>query len=252
MTGMAIRLRSQLGAFALNAEFRAPATGVTGLFGASGGGKTTVLRCVAGLHRAKDGLVDMNGHIWQDEAAGVFVPPHMRGVGYVSQDTDLFPHLSVAGNLAYAYKRVPAGGRTFVWDDVVQWLAIEPLLERAVANPSGGERQRVAIARALLASPDLLLMDEPVSALDEPTRREMLAYLERVLGRLELPVMYVSHSLGEVARLSDHLIWMTGGSVRDVGPVSQVLGQLDFARWWGEESGVVIEVRCTTTMRSFS
>lgn len=239
MNGIAVRLQSRLGDFTLDAAFEAPGTGVTGLFGASGSGKTTVLRCIAGLHRAGAGSVELNGIVWQNEATGLFVPPHRRGVGYVSQDADLFPQLSVRNNLRYAKRRVPEGALAFSWDDVVRLLAIEPLLDRRITNLSGGERQRVAIARALLASPRLLLMDEPVSALDEPARHELLRYLEQVLHRLELPVIYVSHSLSEVARFSDHLVWLAEGGVGALGPVSQVLGRLDFARWWGEESRVL-------------
>ncbi len=241
MTGIAVRLRTRVGAFDLDAAFETPGIGVTGLFGASGSGKTTLLRCIAGLRRAAAGAIELNGTVWQDEATGLFVPPHRRGVGYVSQEADLFPHLSVRNNLRYASRRVPGERHHFSWDEVVQWLAVGPLLDRTIANLSGGERQRVAIARALLASPHLLLMDEPVSALDEPARREVLSYLEQLLRRLALPVVYVSHSLGEVARLADHLVWLTQGRVGAAGPVSQVLGRLDFARWWGQESGVVLE-----------
>jgi len=241
MTGIAVNLRARLGEFALDVKIEAPATGVTGLFGASGSGKTTVLRCLAGLHRTAAGVVRLNGDTWQDESTGLFVPPHRRGVGYISQDADLFPHLSVRKNLLYGQRRAPAEDPIVEWDDVVQWLALTQLLERDVANLSGGERQRVALARALLASPRLLLMDEPVSALDEPARREVLGHLEHVLERLSLPIIYVSHSLTEVARLSDYVVWLTEGRVGDAGPVSQVLGRLDFARWWGEETGVVLE-----------
>jgi molybdate transport system ATP-binding protein len=149
-------------------------------------------------------LVRLNGDVWQDERAGVFVPPHLRGVGYVSQDADLFPHLSVRDNLRYAHRRAPREGQIVSWDDVVRWLEVEPLLGRTVRNLSGGERQRVAVARAILASPRILLMDEPVSSLDEPARRELLSYLGGVLARIAVPVVYVSHSLTEVARLADH------------------------------------------------
>jgi molybdate transport system ATP-binding protein len=188
-------------------------------------------------------LVRLNGDVWQDERAGVFVPPHLRGVGYVSQDADLFPHLSVRDNLRYAHRRAPREGQIVSWDDVVRWLEVEPLLGRTVRNLSGGERQRVAVARAILARPRILLMDEPVSSLDEPARRELLSYLGGVLARIAVPVVYVSHSLTEVARLADHLVWLVDGKVGDAGPVSQVLGRLDFAHWWREEPGVVLE--CT-------
>ncbi|MFC1639790.1 molybdenum ABC transporter ATP-binding protein [Gemmatimonadota bacterium] len=241
MTGLETKLHTRLGGFCLNFELTVPGQGVTGLFGASGSGKTTALRCIAGLCRARSGYVEFNGEVWQDGAADLFVPPHKRGVGYVSQEADLFPHLSVRDNLLYALRRVPANVKSIGLTDVVDWLGLNQLLVRSVSNLSGGERQRVAIARALLVSPRILLMDEPISALDEPARREVLAFLEPMLARLELPVVYVSHSLTEVTRLSDHLVWMAEGTVREAGPVSQVLGRVDFARWWGAEAGTVID-----------
>ena len=241
MTGLEANFRTRLGDFALNFELSVPGRGVTGLFGASGSGKTTALRCIAGLCRVRSGVVKLDGEVWQDGAADVFVPPHLRGIGYVSQEADLFPHLSVRDNLRYALRRVPADALSIDWADVVEWLGLDQLLARNVSNLSGGERQRVAIARALLVSPRILLMDEPISALDEPARREVLAFLEPMLARVALPVVYVSHSLTEVTRLSDHLVWMAEGRVRAAGPVSQVLGTLDFARWWGEEAGMVLD-----------
>jgi molybdate transport system ATP-binding protein len=241
VTGLEATFRTRLGDFALDFELSVPGFGVTGLFGASGSGKTTALRCIAGLCRARSGVVKLNGVVWQDGVAGVFVPANERGVGYVSQEADLFPHLSVRENLLYALSRVPADAKSVELADAVEWLGIGQLLARSVSNLSGGERQRVAIARALLTSPKILLMDEPISALDEPARREVLAFLEPMLARLALPVVYVSHSLTEVTRLSDHLVWMADGTVRVAGPVSQVLGSLDFARWWGEEAGTVID-----------
>jgi molybdate transport system ATP-binding protein len=240
VTAIKARLRAQLGAFALDVDIEANGPGVIGLFGASGSGKTTVLRCLAGLHRAS-GVVRLNGDVWQDEAAGVFLPPHRRGVGYVSQEADLFPHLSVRDNLRFAQRRAPQENNASVWEDAMDWLAVGPLLARSVANLSGGERQRVALARALIARPKLILMDEPVSALDEPARHEVLGYLEAALDKLALPVIYVSHSLTEVARLSSQLVWLVDGHVSDTGSVSQVLGRIDFARWRGEEPGVVLE-----------
>jgi molybdate transport system ATP-binding protein len=242
LTVLEARFRTRLGDFNLDFELTAPAKGVTGLFGASGSGKTTALRCLAGLYRADSGMVRLNGEVWQDDSAHVFVPTHQRGVGNVSQETDLFPHLSVRENLKYGLRRMPAGGEVVEWASAVDWLGLDRLLDRSVSNLSGGERQRVAIARALLMSPKLLLMDEPVAALDEPARREVLEFLEPVLSRVSsLPVVYVSHSLTEVTRLSDHLVWIADGRVREAGPVSQVLGRLDFARWWGEEAGVVLD-----------
>jgi len=241
VTGLAARVTTRLGTFVLDAAFDTPARGVTGLFGASGSGKSTLLRCIAGLRQADAGRISLNGEVWQDDGTRVFLPPHRRGVGYVSQDADLFPHLPVRDNLRYGESRVAAAARRFTTDDVITWLGIAGLLDRRTFDLSGGERQRVAIARALLSSPNLLLMDEPVSSLDEPSRREVLAYLDRVLADLALPVIYVSHSRSEVSRLADHVVWLADGRVRESGSVAQVLGRLDFAQWWGEGSSTVLE-----------
>ncbi len=243
MSGLDAHLVTTLGAFKLDATLVAASSGVSGIFGPSGSGKTSLLRCLAGLTRAETGHVRFEGTVWQDESAVIFVAPHRRGVGYVAQQPDLFPHLTVRDNLRYALRRVPRGEERLTWNDVVEWVAIGPLLDRHVVSLSGGERQRAALGRALLASPRLLLLDEPVSALDEPSRRDVLTTLRRLFRELDIPVLYVSHSLGEVARLADHLIWLVAGRVADAGPVSHVLGQLDFARWRGEEITTVLEGR---------
>jgi molybdate transport system ATP-binding protein len=169
------------GAFTLQAEFSAPAQGITALFGPSGSGKTTLLRCVAGLEHAR-GSLSFNGEVWQDDAKKVFVPTHRRPIGYVFQEASLFPHLSVQRNLEYGWKQVPVGERRVQFDEAVALLGIGHLLARDPQRLSGGERQRVAIARALLTSPRLLLMDEPLSALDHQSKLEILPYLERLHG----------------------------------------------------------------------
>lgn len=240
--GLDSRLHARLGSFVLDAELQTPASGVTGLFGPSGSGKTSLLRCLAGLTRA-DGHVRLAAHTWQDATTGVFVPPHRRGVGYVAQQGDLFPHLSVRANLRYGWRRVPERERRLDWQDVVDWVSLGPLLDRHVSRLSGGERQRVALGRALLASPRLLLLDEPVSALDEPSRHEVLSCLNDVFRRLEVPVLYVSHSLTEVARMAERLVWLVDGHVSESGSVAQVLGRMDFARWRGEEIATVLDAR---------
>ena len=243
MSMFTAKLRTRLGDFELDVEFESSdgGGGVVGLFGASGSGKTTILRCLAGLHRADTGVVRFDGDVWQDDSTSRFVPAHDRPVGYVSQENDLFPHLTVEGNLRYAERRVPTEERTVAWDDVLEWLALSALLPRSVIELSGGERQRVALGRALLTSPRLLLLDEPVSSLDEPARREVLKHLEHVLRKLAVPVVYVSHSLTEVARLAETVVWIQQGRVADAGPTSRVLARPDFSAWRDEEPAVVLE-----------
>ncbi|MGD8551990.1 MAG: molybdenum ABC transporter ATP-binding protein [Methyloceanibacter sp.] len=215
------RFSGQQGSFEIDAEFNAPSKGVIALFGPSGSGKTTVLRCVAGLTRLSRGRLVIDGDVWQDER--VFVPVHRRALGYVFQEASLFPHLSVRANLEFGQKRTKGGERTIGFDDVVDLLGIELLFDRPTANLSGGERQRVAIGRALLSQPRLLLMDEPLSALDRMGREEILPYLERLHRRLSIPVLYVSHDIGEIERLADSLILMDRGRVRAAGPIADLL-----------------------------
>jgi molybdate transport system ATP-binding protein len=204
---IAFRLKGRFGGFLLDAEGRFPTAGVTALVGPSGSGKTTLLRCLAGLARA-EGEVRVADQIWQD--ARRFLAPHRRGVGYVFQEPSLLPHLSVRQNLAFAARRAPAGeGTTF--GEAVEMLGLSELLDRGVGSLSGGERQRAAIARALLSKPVLLLMDEPLSSLDAASKAEVVPYLEDLHRRLRLPVLYVSHDAGEVARLADRVITMREG-----------------------------------------
>jgi molybdate transport system ATP-binding protein len=215
-TAEAIRVafRGRLGKFTLDAAFTTPAFGITALFGPSGCGKTTVLRCIAGLQRL-EGSCAIGTDIWQD--ARTFRPTHRRPIGYVFQEASLFPHLSVRRNLAYGAGEAPAGGIGF--DEVAALLGIGHLLERAPRNLSGGERQRVAIGRALLSQPKLLLMDEPLSALDRETKSEILPFLERLHEALKLPIIYVSHDMAEVERLADHLVLLQAGKVIAAGPL---------------------------------
>ncbi|MFO1118048.1 MAG: molybdenum ABC transporter ATP-binding protein [Beijerinckiaceae bacterium] len=216
MSEIRASFRGQLGGFALDAEFSAPAHGVIALFGPSGCGKTSVLRCVAGLQRL-DGECIVDGATWQD--ARNFLPTYRRPLGYVFQEASLFPHLSVRGNLLFgAPRNLPA--RSF--DEVVDLLGLAALLDRAPRNLSGGERQRVAIGRALLAQPKLLLMDEPLSALDATTKDEILPFLERLHESLALPILYVTHDMREVERLADRLVLMRDGRVIASGPLSEL------------------------------
>jgi len=211
----------RLGSFSLNARFEVPAKGVTALFGPSGCGKTSVLRCVAGLTRLRDGMLRVAADVWQDGAR--FVPPHRRPVGYVFQEASLFPHLSVPANLRYGQRRTKETGQPIAFDDVVDLLGLARLLDRPTAVLSGGERQRVAIGRALLSQPRLLLMDEPLSALDRFSKDDILPYLETLHDTLDIPVLYVSHDIAEVERLADTLVLMDHGKARAVGPLADLM-----------------------------
>ncbi|TCM82704.1 molybdenum ABC transporter ATP-binding protein [Rhodovulum steppense] len=212
--------RGRLGSFDLDTAFEVPGQGITALFGPSGCGKTTVLRAIAGLMRLPEGRLVVNGETWQEGRR--FVPPHRRAIGYVFQEASLFPHLSVESNLRFGLRR-SRGAARIGWDEVVDLLGIGPLFDRPTAMLSGGERQRVAIGRALLSQPQLLLMDEPLSALDRFSKDEILPYLERLHASLSIPVIYVSHDIAEVERLADTLVLMGGGRVRAAGPIAAML-----------------------------
>ena len=229
------------GAFRLNVDLALPQRGITALFGHSGSGKTTILRAIAGLERAPGGYVALGNEVWQDEANGVFVPVHQRALGYVFQEASLFPHLSVRGNLEFGRKRVPVHERRFALEPVADLLGIGALLDRRPDGLSGGERQRVAIARALLASPRLLLMDEPLAALDLKRKLEILPYLERMHEELALPIVYVSHAPDEVARLADHLVLLDDGNVVASGPLTETLARVDLPPSFADDAGVVLE-----------
>ena len=240
------RLRLARGAFALDVDLTLPGRGVSVLFGASGCGKTTVLRALAGLVRAQ-GRVALGDEVWQDDASRRFVPTHERALGYVIQEAALFPHLDVRRNLEYGRSRAGEvgrkSGRDVDLDQVVALLGIAPLMTRRPATLSGGERQRVAIARALAARPRLLLMDEPLAALDAKRKAEVLPYLDRLQAELDIPIVYVSHAVDEVARLADHLVLMDAGRVLAAGPLGEMLGRLDLSLPFGEEAGVVLAGR---------
>lgn len=200
--------------------------GVTAVFGASGAGKSTLLRVIAGLERGAAGAVRFGGERWQ--GAGVFLPPEARGVGYVFQDARLFAHLAVAGNLRFADRR-SRGLSGPGWAEVVEMLDLAPLLPRRVAGLSGGERQRVAIGRALLSRPRLLLLDEPLAALDAARKAEILPYLERLCGLHGLPILYVSHDVGELARLAERVVVLAAGGVAAAGSLAEVLADPSLA-----------------------
>jgi len=226
--------------FVLDVALQLPARGVTALFGPSGCGKTTLLRALAGLERAA-GSVVLGDEVWQDDARGVWLPTHRRPLGYVIQEAALFPHLSVRANLDYGRRRSGPAAAGFALDAVVDLLGIAPLMDRRPTTLSGGERQRVAIARALATAPRLLLMDEPLAALDAERKAEILPYLEGLHRELALPVIYVSHALDEVARLADHLVLLRDGQVQASGPLAELLARPDLPLGRQDDAGVLIE-----------
>ncbi len=233
------RFSAELGEFSLNVDVHLPSRGVSALFGHSGSGKTTLLRAIAGLERF-DGRLVVNGETWQDGKS--FLPTHRRALGYVFQEASLFPHLDVDKNLRFGMSRVAESERRVAFDEAVAMMGIEHFLSRKPRRLSGGERQRVAIARALLTSPRLLLMDEPLSALDGRSKQEILPYLERLHDELAIPVIYVSHSLKEVTRLADHVVWMEQGRAEASGPIDEVFADLELAGRHGDEAGALLEV----------
>lgn len=216
-----ICFKSQLGDFYLDVDVTLPGRGVTAIFGRSGSGKTTLLRCVAGLHKVVNADCFFAGECWQH--ATTFLPTHKRPIAYVFQESSLFPHLTVLKNLEYGCKRIKPriGGGEF--NHIVELLGLKSLLSRRPVSLSGGERQRVAIARALLLKPKLLLMDEPLASLDTQRKHEVLSYLEKVRDEFNIPCLYVSHSMDEVARLADHVLVLEGGKVVRQGHVDEVL-----------------------------
>ena len=213
--------------FSIEAGFATPTPGVTAIFGPSGCGKSTLLSAVAGLLRPDRGRVALDGAVLLDTAAGIALPPERRRCGVVFQDARLFPHLSVATNLRYGARRAPRGARGPEFAEVVELLGIGALLGRRPGALSGGERQRVALGRALLSCPRLLLMDEPLAALDAPRRAEVLPFLARVRHRFQVPILYVTHALDEVDRLADRLVLMEAGRVVATGTVEALSARTD-------------------------
>jgi molybdate transport system ATP-binding protein len=238
MTALTLRVRLPRPDFLLDCDLQLPASGITAVFGPSGSGKTTLLRCVAGLEHAAEAHVVIDGETWEDSRRGLRLPTHQRPLGYVFQEASLFDHLDVAGNLRFAHRR--AGQQAAPLDALIELLGIGPLLQRRPHELSGGERQRVAIARALATRPRLLLLDEPLASLDLARRRDILPWLERLRDELRIPMLYVTHSGDEVARLADHLVLLDEGRVRASGPLAQTLARLDLPALPGEEAGALL------------
>jgi molybdate transport system ATP-binding protein len=238
-----VDVRFARGDFHLEAKFVADAP-IVALFGRSGSGKTTLVDAIAGLVRPQQGRIVIDGRVLFDSHARIDLAPESRRVGYIFQEGLLFPHLSVRANLHYGERLTPAAERFVDRARVVSLLGLEALMERRPATLSGGEKQRVAIGRALLASPRLLLMDEPLASLDAPRKAEILAYVELLRDELKLPIVYVSHALEEVTRLADHLVVLAEGRVVAEGPVASVMGRADLHPHLGRfEAGAMVEAR---------
>ena len=212
-TNIPFRYELALGSFQLSVDTNFPALGVTAIFGHSGCGKSTLLRCIAGLEKPQQAYLNVNNQSWDDSANDIRLAPHQRCVGYVFQEASLFPHLSVIKNIEFGVKRSKHSNSANQMSQAIELLDIENLLSRKPERLSGGERQRVAIARALAVCPEILLMDEPLAALDMPRKREILPFLQRVHLEMDIPVLYVSHSPAEIKRLADHVIVMEAGKV---------------------------------------
>lgn len=233
------RFRIDQGDFTLDVDLQIPSQGVTSLFGPSGCGKTSLLRAMAGLEHHSGGYLKVGAEVWQDEHN--FIPPHRRSLGYVFQEASLFEHLSVKSNIEYGVRRIPAGERKVSLQKAIDLLDVGHLLERKPVALSGGERQRVAIARALAVSPQLLLMDEPLAAVDISRKQEILPYIESLHRELDIPVIHVSHLPEETGRLADHLVLMDAGRVIASGDVHEMFTRLDLPLAHDIEAASIIE-----------
>jgi len=248
---LSVSITHRLGAFTLDAAFDSEG-GLTALFGRSGAGKTSLVNAIAGLYRPQRGLIEVDGEVLTDTATSRFVPAHRRRVGYVFQEGRLFPHLDVRQNLVYGRWFAPKTATGVEFDQIVGLLGIDHLLARRPAHLSGGEKQRVAIGRALLARPRVLVMDEPLAALDEGRRAEIFPYIERLRDEMRVPIVYVSHSIAEVARLATTLVVLSEGKVAAIGPTARVMGRIDLFPLTGRaEAGAILATRVAGHDRQF-
>jgi molybdate transport system ATP-binding protein len=246
-----VDIRRRLGAFSLDAAFETSGR-LTALFGPSGSGKTSLVNLIGGLLRPDEGRIVADGRVLADTAARIFVPRHKRRIGYIFQDARLFPHMTVSQNLRYGRFFTPASARYGDVDGVVELLGLGHLLDRRPGLLSGGEKQRVAIGRALLASPRLILMDEPLASLDDRRKAEIMPYIERLRDETKVPIVYVSHSVSEVARLATDIVVLDEGRVAAAGPTSEILQRLDLLpEEERNEGGAVLEMRVTGRNEAF-
>lgn len=220
-----------LGTHRLQVAESLPASGITAIFGVSGAGKTSLINAISGLTRPDQGRIVLNERVLYDAEKKICLPPEKRRVGYVFQDARLFPHYNVLGNLRYGMAKSMSGQ----FDKLVTLLGIEPLLDRLPGGLSGGEKQRVAIGRALLTAPELLLLDEPLASLDIPRKRELLPYLQRMAREINIPVLYVSHSLDEILHLADKVMVLEAGTVKAFGNLEDVWGSSVMNPWLPQE-----------------
>ena len=232
------KIKVQLESFMLDANFSIPDRGITVVFGPSGSGKTTLLRAIAGLEKSDNGFLKIGDSVWQKGED--FLATHKRQIGYVFQDAALFDHLDVKGNLNFVIKRAIGLKEDFI-ESIHNLLEIKTLLNRKTTQLSGGERQRVAIARALLTNPKILLLDEPLSALDLKRKNEILPYLDSIHNDLEIPILYVTHSQDEMSRLADHLLLIEDGNIVGSGPVNDMLTRFDMPLSHGGDAVSIIE-----------
>lgn len=246
---IALRFHIQRGEFALNIDTVIPGSGVTAIFGPSGSGKTTLLRAIAGLEYAEDGHLKVGDVVWQGN--NTFLPTHQRKVGYVFQEPSLFSHLTVQGNINYGLKRIKDESSADVLQNAINLLGIEHLLQRMPWQLSGGEQQRVAIARALATSPSMLLLDEPLAALGDEQKTAILPYLKSVYKTLDIPVLYVSHSRDEVARLADHLLLLDNGEIKACGPISEMFTAMNLPLAHQDNAESIIEASVSSFDEQF-